>query len=197
MITSSKQFFPESFQERELEAKLTEIFDKVLADFNTSISDVVNKTRYPENLTKEIIYEIFTEKGFDYIVDLLKTIENLPFNKLVAYLSTISLLKGHKKGVEVFLRLLSIEPTITEWYSMSPRGNPHEYDIIVQMNASYVPDIQATIDKIKIFSKNYVYPTIRNIDFSFEESSFSEATPIMAGFYHMYFDGNITERVVL
>jgi hypothetical protein len=127
----------------------------------------------------------------------MDTITDFEFNTLITYVSLISQLKGSRKGLELVLRLLGFESVIREWWEAPDpvdQGEPWTYELKILVNASNVPDIFTTLQKVEVFSRNYVFAQISNIDVQFLLDNFAEAIPIMGGYVKPHYFGRIFQR---
>jgi hypothetical protein len=176
-------------------AKINEMFQYVVDNFNTDLEDTKLKYSGPDTVSEEVIKQILIEQGFDYIKNVMDTLDNFTFNRLVSYLDLINQLKGHRDGLELVLKLLGFDSIIREWWEdPENEGEPWTYEIIVLFNTSYVPDVFETLERIKVFSRNYVIAKITNIEVRFLFSNFAEKGAIMAGFTKARYFGRIRER---
>lgn len=189
------QFIPENLKDFELWPKIQEMMQYILDNAVEEMEDFRLKYKGPDQVRDEVIREILIEQGWNYIVDIMDTIENFEFNTLLSYVSLISQLKGSRKGLELVLRLLGFESIIQEWWEDPDNiGEPWTYEITVLVNASNVPDIFATIAKVEEFSRNYVFAQISNIDVQFLFENFAEKGTIMGGFIKPTYSGKFFTR---
>lgn len=190
-----EQFIPENLREVELFPKIQELAKYVLDKSVDEMKDFRLKYRGPDQVSEETIKEILYELGYDYIVSVMDTITNFQFNTLLSYVSLISQLKGSRKGLELVLKLLGFDSIIKEWWEdPNNLGEPWTYEIVIIANSSNVPDIFDTLEKVQIFSRNYVFGQISNIDIRFAFENFAEKAPIMGGFVKARYFGRIIER---
>lgn len=194
-ITDVDQFIAKYLREdSELYVKMREMMQYVVDNTVEELGDVKYKYTHPEKLKDEAIKAIIAEQGFDYIVNVMNTIDGLEFNTMLSFMDLINQLKGTRKGLELVLKLLGFDSIIKEWWEVGSKHNPWEYEIIVIVNSSLVPDIFDTIDKVKAFSRNYVLAKIANINVRFSASKFAERGVIMGGFAKPVYIGNIVQR---
>jgi hypothetical protein len=190
-----EQFIPENLQEYPLWPKLTELMKYILDNGIEEMKDFREKYTGPDQVSEDVVKEILIEQGFSYIVDIMDTITDFEFNTLITYVSLISQLKGNRKGLELVLRLLGFESVIREWWEdPDALGEPWTYELTVLANASNVPDIFTTLQKVEIFSRNYVFAQISNIDIQFILENFAEAVPIAGGYIKPKYFGRIIQR---
>ena len=178
---NSISYVAEKIRDQEIYPKVTEMLDFIISNFEAEMVDVKNKWTDPNALSEDTIKEIIKELGFTYIKNVMDTITNFQFNTLLQFVSLIGLLKGHRDGLELVLKLLGFDSIIVEWWETT-NEEPWTFEIIILMNSTFVPDIFKTLDKLKIFISNYVFPTISNIDFRFNLDTFGERAAIIAGF---------------
>lgn len=183
MTTSfdSDPWLIEKLKTYELYPKVKEMLDYVISNSLTEFEDVKYKYRGPQIVKTKVIQEIIEELGFGYINGIINTIDNFEFNVLLDFIGLLNLLKGSRLGLELVLKLLSLDSVVQEWWEQSPLGVPDTYVITVIMDGSTVPDPSATLEKVQAFAKEYVYPVISNIDFRFT-FSFAEKNVNFAGF---------------
>lgn len=175
--------------------KMTEILDQVKADYDLDFADVKYKLQDPTQLREEAIKEIIDELGFEYIRQIMDTLTNIEFNVLIDFISLLNLLKGSREGLEIVMRLLGFDTVITEWWEASPQKEELTYDLTVLVNTSLVPDLDATLEKVKIFARHYVLPKLDLVDFKFVLESFLEKQINLAGFVRMKHFGRIVDRL--
>ena len=193
-LGTSLNFLPEGLRSQELYPKVCGMIDYIVQNFETALEDVKYKYRGPEVVRQEVIEQIIEELGFDYINQLMQTITNFEFNQLLQFLGLINLLKGSRDGLELVLKLLGFDSIIIEWWETAPLGAPATFDLTIVVDSSHVPDLNATIDKVKIFTEHYVYPKINNVELKF---SFDFATKNIttAGFVKAKYVGEIMQRI--
>jgi hypothetical protein len=161
---------PLRLREKPLFKKFAEMLDFEIEVSDDEFKDIKFKFRDSEELSDEIVLEIVKEQGFEYISDLILTLQNINTSNILNFVSLLHLLKGHRDGLELVLTLLGFEFEIREWWEQSPQAEPHTFD-----------DVFLTLNRIRTFAENYVYPkfAIANLIVDFE---FAEATAVVAGF---------------
>lgn len=190
-----EQFIPENLRDIELFPKVQEMMKYVMDKSVVEMTDFRLKYRGPDQVSEDTIKQILYEMGYDYIVSLMDTITNFEFNTLLSYVSLVSQLKGSRKGLELVLKLLGFDSVIHEWWEdPNNLGEPWTYEIVVIANNSNVPDIFKTLEMVQVFSRNYVYAQISNINIKFAFENFAEKAPIMGGFVKAKYRGRIIER---
>ena len=193
-INSSIDFLPEGVRAQELYPKVCAMVDYIVQNFETSLVDVRSKYRGPNDVSEDVIKQIINELGFNYISSVMDTITNFEFNQLLQFLSLINLLKGHRNGLELVLKLLGFDSVITEWWEANPQLPVLSFDITVVVNSSFVTDLQKTVDQVKVFTRHYVYPVLNNVDFRFY-LALAKKNVIMAGFTRAFYTGTIIQRL--
>lgn len=193
-LQDSINFVAQELQSEELYPKVSSMLDYIIDNFEDELEDVKSKYRGPSVVREEVIKEIVIELGFEYIKDIMDTITNFEFNVLIDFLSLLNLLKGHRDGLELVLRLLGLDSVISEWWEQDPQGEPHTFDITVIMNTTFIPDVEETLSRVQVFVQNYVFPIINNIDFTFVFDTAFEKNANMAGFVKMKVLGTIRQR---
>ena len=179
-------YIAQKVRDQELYPKVAEMIDFIVAGFEDEIQDVKKKWTGPDVLREETVKQVIEELGFAYIRDVMDTITNFEFNTLLSYVSLISLLKGSREGYELVLKLLGFDSIILEWWEVDPEEEPWTFEIVIIMNTTFVPDVFATLDKVQIFTRHYVFPIISNIDFRFNLDTFAERAAIIAGFVKQF-----------
>lgn len=191
-----KHFIAESLRDAELTKKLNEMMTHIINGVMLELNDTKHKKTKTETLSAETIKEIVREHGFDYIVAVMDTISGFQFNKMLSFLELINELKGTRKGLELVLRLMGFDSIIKEWWEGAQFDqDPWTYEIIVIVNSSYVPDLYNTLDKVKIFSQNYVIAKVTNIEIRFSAENFAKLAPLVGGFSTRIHRGRILQRV--
>lgn len=194
-LDSSIQLIAKKLRKDDFYVKASEIIDKAKADYDVEFADVKYKLQDPSKLRERAIKEIIDELGFGYIRNLMDTLTNIQFNVLIDFISLLNLLKGSREGLEIVMRLLGFDTVITEWWEAAPEKEEMTYDLTVLMSTSLVPDFDATLEKVKIFTEHYVLPKLDVIDFQFVLESFLEKQVNVAGFVKTTQFGKITARL--
>ena len=195
-ITNVDYFIPKHLRNTAMYSKLSDMMTYVLETSVEEFKDVKYKFTRPNDLGPDAVQAIIEEQGFNYITDVMKTMEGLEFNTMLSFMDMVNQLKGTRKGLELVLKLLGFDSIIQEWWEDTTKDvEKWTYEIIVIVNSSNVPDIFSTIEKIKIFSDNYVLAGISNINVKFNASKFAELGAIMGGFEKPTHRGYIIQRV--
>lgn len=194
-LQNSINFVPQNLQQQELYPKIAEMLDYIIDNFETELEDIKFKYRGPSVVREDVIKEIIIELGFEYIKDIMDTIDNFEFNVLLDFISLLNLLKGSREGLELVLKLLGFDSVVTEWWQKDPQGTPHTFDLNVIMNTTYINDVEETLEKVQIFVRNYVFPILETIDFVFAFDSFLEKNANFMAFVKMTVYGTIRQRV--
>lgn len=186
----------ESLRDAELSKKLNEMLTHILNGVMLELNDTKYKKTRTDTLSAETIKEIVREQGFDYIVSVMDTLNGFQFNKMVSFIELINELKGTRRGLELVLRLMGFDSIIKEWFEGAQFDqDPWTYEIIVIVNSSFVPDLFDTLEKVKIFSQNYVIAKVTNIEIRFSAEHFAQLAPLMGGFSTRIYRGRILQRV--
>lgn len=187
-------FLPQGIISQDLYPKVAGMMDHIIQNFETQLEDTRYKYSGPEVVRQEVIEEIVIELGFGYIQQIMSTITNFEFNQLLQFLSLINLLKGSRDGLSLILNLLGFDSVIYEWWELTPPGPVDTFNLVVIVNSSNVPDLNATLDKVKTFTREYVYPTLNIVDFRFTLFVASKNIT-MAGFVRNFYNGTIVQRI--
>lgn len=191
----ASKFIPEKLkQDYELYPKVVELLNYIIQGYAEKFKDIRLKNSGPDQVREEVIKEIIKELGFEYITQVMDTITGFQFNSLLEFISLVNLLKGSRAGFELILKLLGFDSIITEWWEVSPKAQPQTYELIVIMDNTFIPNVLDTLEKVKVFSLAYVFPSISNIDFRFG-LSFGEKNVTFFGFSKAHYYGNILVRV--
>lgn len=188
MTFSSAEFLPEKLKDGELYQKAASMVDYIVNNALVELEDVKYKYRGPDIVREEVIKEIIKELGFQYIVDVMDTLDNFQFNALLEFVSLINLLKGSRQGLELILKLLGFNIILSEWWEQFPPAAAHTYNMTVVMNTSYVPNPVDTLNKVQVFASHYVFPVVDHIDYRFT-LTFAEKNATVAGFWKAKYVG--------
>jgi hypothetical protein len=190
----SLNYVPEKLRSLELYPKLQAMMNYVLDGALVDFKDVRFKYRGPDVVSGEAIQEIINELGFSYISSVMQTITNYEFNTLLSFLALINQLKGSRDGLVLVLRLLGFDAVIQEWWQSAPQGEPYTFQIVILLDNSIVTDPFVTLDRVKQFIREYVFPTISNIDFKFT-FAFASKNLTVAGFTKARYTGRIMTAI--
>lgn len=194
-LESAIQLVSKNLRDDEFFIKLSEVLDYAVEQYQEEFSDIRWKKQDSTQLREIAIKEIVTELGFDYIRNLMDTLTNIEFNALIDFLSLLNLLKGSRRGVEIVLRLLGLDSIIVEWWENSPQKEEMTFDLTVIVTNSTVPDIDETLDKVRIFIQHYVLPKLDLIEFVFILGSFLEQSIAIGGFVRKKSFGKIVGKI--
>lgn len=183
-------YVPAKLQKYELWPKVASMITHIIDNFLADFADIRYKYTEPTLVSNDVITNIINDRGFGYIADIMSTLNNFEFNTLLEFIALINLLKGSRRGLELILKLLSLDALITEWWEQVPQGEPDTFVITVIMNTTTVPDPLATLEKVKVFCREYVYPVISNIDFKFS-LQFATKNANFGGFIKAHYSGTI------
>ena len=180
-MTDSIVKVPLRLRNKALYKKFAEMLDFQIEVLDDEFKDIKFKFRDSEQLSDETVLEIVKEQGFEYIADIVSTLQNIQTNNLLNFVSLLHLLKGHRDGLELVLTLLGFEFEIREWWEQDPQGDPHTFDMDIFLNLSQVSNVFLTLNRIRTFVENYVYPKfeVANLIVDFQ---FAQAHALVAGF---------------
>lgn len=183
ITTDTIQVVAENLRELEIYPKVTDMLNYIIDKMATEFADVENKFIDPNLVDEEVVSEIIREYGFEYINDIAATLTTLDSSLLLHFVSLLNLLKGHRSGLELILRVLGFESVISEWWEQSPKGEPMTFNMQVFINYSQVSgSVFDTLAQIKKFTRFYVFPIFQVADVVFDYE-FAEAGTAMAGFH--------------
>lgn len=191
---TSIQAIPPNLQALPLNTKTTSLIDYLVQQQALAFQDVKYKYSNPAQVNSEVIVQIINEFGFTYITNLMSTITNYEFNTLLSFVSLINLLKGSVTGLQLILVLLGFDAVITQWYQIAPLGVPYTYAMLLLMNSSYVQNPIATVDAVKIFARQYVFPLLTSLTYNFNVN-FAQVGSAIVAFDKSYAYGNIVGRL--
>jgi len=186
MINDVKKFIAERLRDEDLYAKVLEMLQHVLDDSEIGYNDIIQKYNDPAQLDPEATEALLAEFGFSYIGDIFSLFEAQDLVSLVRYLNFISLMKGHRDGLEVILEFLGLDYEIVEWwegnagedvtYDYSPPNTvktlaPHEWKMTINLiTSSHPADIAKSAEAIILFTRNYVYPVLQWLELVYEDT---------------------------
>lgn len=185
---------PEDLRALDLYPKVTDMMNFIVRKYAEEFEDISLKHKGPNVVREEVVKNIITELGFDYITSVMDTLEGVEFNTLLEFVSLINLLKGSRTGLELVLKLLGFDSIIREWWEQDPKHEVYTFEIVVIMDSNNVPDAVATLERVKTFARAYVFPLVENIDFRFS-LEIGTLTAITAGFFKPHYYGVILERL--
>lgn len=191
------KFIAEALRKDEvLYTKIVSILDNVVQTGLDDFKDVVDKYTDPDGASTEVIDNIILENGFGYIKDLTDTLTGIERDILLHFISLLHLLKGHRTGLELVLTVLGFNAVITEWFEQTPKGEPNTFIMDVDFNLSIVTDVFDTLEKLRIFVREYVYPilSLTNINVDLE---FANPDILVSGFVTTEITGTITNELIL
>lgn len=188
-------YIPKHLRGTDLYVKIQELMLYVVESSIEEFKDV--KYKYTDNaqLSSEAVKNTIIEQGFNYIVDVMDTVEGLEFNVMLSFMDVVNQLKGTRAGLELVLKLMGFDSIISEWWEdPSVEKDKWSYEIVVIFNSSNVPDIFNTVEKVRGFSDNYVLGKISNIDIRFSAEEFASIPAVLSGFTHVTHFVKIIER---
>jgi len=181
------EFIPPDLRQFETYPKYAELLQYIVDNFYLEFNDISAKYKDPSSVTPEVVEQVINEFGFKYIYSITEDFNNFDTTVLLNFMSLLHLMKGTRSGLEIVLQLLGFNATIVEWWETDPRGEEHTFDMTINMNLSIVTDVFKTLDKVRVFIENYVYPKFNfaTVVFAFE---LSEAQTAFAGFSTQTYD---------
>lgn len=181
----SISFIAENLRRHELYPKISEMLNYIVEQYAvTDIQDVEFKFTDPDKLSEDAISAIIEEYGFRYINEIVDTLTGIETNILIHFISLLHLLKGHRRGLELVLKVLGFDSVIEEWWEQSPKGEPATFNMVVFFNLSNLaPGVSVfeVLDRIRLFAREYVYPKFQLADVQFE-FNLADMGTAMAGF---------------
>jgi len=188
-LSDSKSFLPEALQKYDFWTMVCDLIDYGIAPGLSANEDVVYKYIRPEIVREEVIKEILIEMGYGYLVDLMDTITNYSFNDLLSFFAWVQQMKGSKLGYQLTLKLLGLDVALQEWWE-SGEPTPWTHDIVILIDTSYIKDIDLTLQKVRDFSRNYVYSHLDTIRLTYTPDIFASNKAVMGGFSMSLSKGN-------
>lgn len=190
-IKDTLNYLPKELRKFELNPKVAEMLDYIITNAAEDFKDVSAKYRDPDNAKEEVVESIINEYGFAYINTVIDTLTTLEFNILLQFMGLLHFLKGTREGLDLILSVLGFTFEVVEWWEKDPQGEPHTFDMTIDMDLSLVDDVLATLAQIRAFTEEYVYPKFELANLSFL-IKFVAASPILAGFSTHVHDGQFT-----
>jgi hypothetical protein len=187
-------FLPEKLRGQPIYPKITAMLDHILTGSIQEFEDVRLKYAGQDVLRNDVVKEIVSELGFEYVKNVMDTITNFEFNLLLQFIALLNILKGSRQGLDLILQLLGFSTIIKEWWENTPPTSPDTYDLIVVMDTTIVENPALTLNKIQLFAREYVYPVLSNTDFRFS-LSFVSKNVNMGGFSKSRYSSVITARL--
>ena len=170
----SSLLLPYNNRIQELNKQFTDIFNFLIQlesenpdSFEKVLQSITNKYIDYFDLSDDIIYELISESGYDYIIDLDLNLGTSELSTFYSYLKLIHLMKDTRPGLEFVLQLLGYESKIVEWWEMPnvtglSYGDSNTFDLVIKLvNQPTLTTNQ--IAKIRKFVRFYVYPVLRYI----------------------------------
>lgn len=186
-------FIPEGIKNHPIYIELNDLIQQYLDQTDLDLVDIKNKYRNILTLNNDVVREIFKEFGYDYINEVMELSED-EIRAFLGYLAIIHLLKGHKRGLELVLQLIGIQTELVEWWEEDPPAEPASFkaNFFILDMSNVLP---LTIDKLKEFIKNYVYPTLRSFQLVYE-GIIGQRKVIFGGFEDFKYEDEINHFVV-
>jgi hypothetical protein len=183
------KYLPEGVADYDLFVKMSEILQYLVDKFNEELADTENKYVGGTD-SEEILDRVLFEYGYSYVADLADSLTTIDASLLLSLISLLHFKKGTQEGLSLILELLGFEAEITNWYEEVPVTEEHTYSININVDLSNVPDLLTTLEKIKVFSENYVYPVLDKFELTFT-FQVAEGSTAHAGFTSLLSAGSI------
>lgn len=190
----SALFIPEKLRDQPIYPKICSMTDYIISNAVLQFEDVSLKYSGSDVVRNDVIKEIVSELGFDYVRGVMDTITNFEFSILLQFIALLNTLKGSRQGLELILRLLGFDTVVREWWEETPPLPVDTYNLIVIMNTTFVQNPAETLEKVREFAREYVYPTLNTIDFRFS-LSFATKNVNFGGFTRARYTGSISTRI--
>lgn len=152
------KFIPEDLRQFEIHPKVAELLNFIVDKFNTDYGDILNKYKNPSDVSEDVISVIIRENGFSYIANIAANLTDTDTNILLNFMSLLHFMKGTRAGLELVLEVLGFKAEIVEWWETTPPGEEDTFNMTVFMDLSKVDDVFKTLERIRLFTLNYVYP---------------------------------------
>lgn len=195
MRKTTIEYLPKNLRGFELYPKVAEMMDYILENAAKEFEDIEYKYRNPDLVSDEVIERVIYEYGFQYINDLADTLIEVDRSILLYFMGLLYFYKGTRIGMELILTVLGFGFEIQEWWEQDPKGEEHTFNMTVLMDVSNLKgNVFDTINKIKEFTRFYVYPIfdIANVSFLFE---LAETNISHAGFIDQDLSGYIEATI--
>ena len=174
---SVRRWIPNNLNNRELVQQFADAIDWLLSvDYPDSdkladrFNSIRNKYINLQDVPIEDVYAIINESGYSYITDILSLSDD-SLRTFVSFLNFIHQNKGTKRGLEFVFKLLQMDYEITEWFDMTPIGEPMTFNInLLSFSPNNIGGLQI-INKLIVFCHNYVYPVLTNLTVQFNMDS--------------------------
>ena len=193
-LTDVAKFLAAYKADKALWVKLNAMSNYIVVNTTNQMKVVRYKYRDQTQIGNDAIKEIIIENGYQYVSDVLDTLNSFDFQTLISFAHLIGNLKGTRVGIELVLQLMGFASVITEWWEATPVAEPWSYKITVTVDTSFVPDLYATLAALRSFSQSYQFALISNIDLLFGGAEFAQAGAVMGGFVQNTWRGTIIQR---
>jgi hypothetical protein len=195
-LTDSSAFIAAYQNNTVLWPKIVSMTNYIVAQVAADMAPVKYKYTSPPQVGNAGIQQIIIERGYSYIADVMGTIQGVDFTTMLYFAHLIGNLKGTTVGMQLVLQLMGFDSIITEWWQATPgSAQPWTYKITVIVDESNVPNLYTTLAALKVFSYNYVFALISDIELEFSAVNFATDVAIMGGFVHQRRFGSIVQRL--
>ena len=133
------------------------------------VNEILNKYKDPTELSLNELTHIFSEQGYEYLLEVLNLSEEeklSQYQTMVSFIPLIHALKGHRRGVELIMDLITqgslSEYSIMEWWEDTVSNPlPAKGTAVVTLDFAD-PSLVGfdTLDRLKAFFLSYVYAQV-------------------------------------
>jgi len=193
-VLQARNYVPQNLRGTEFWEEMIEDIQHILNSEWCNTNDIQNKYYDLLALSGDSVQEVIKEMGYGYILDIVN-IGATQLRALAGFIPLIHLLKGHRSGLELVLRLLGMTFLIIEWWEAQGNllvlgelyGLTNHPMYRTNINVS-TPDFTGsgfgqpctfymkiyvdidtmftdTIDYLEEFVRHYVYPILSQLDF--------------------------------
>jgi len=173
-------FLPVNLRELPFWKMASELIDNANAEQLESLR-LINE-KYISSINEGQIKAIFDEMGYSYLTQLMDTITNYDFTKILGFFAWVQYWKGSRQGYSLTLSLLGLNASIVEWWESGATYRPWTHDVSISVDESYIKDINKTLLEVINFTENYVYSKINSITLIYgRKGDYASANTKMAG----------------
>lgn len=162
MLIDSLDFIPKKLQNNSVLSKIAELLNYLISvetdnlnEILKAYNDVYYKYKDITQLSEDMLKELLSELGFNYILDLF-TLTKVELIAFLKYLNLIAALKGTTNGVKLVLQLLNFNFTYELWYEQTPIGRP--FTATVRITTTDYDSV--LLSKLNKFFRQYTLPLV-------------------------------------
>lgn len=162
MLIDSLDFIPKKLQNNSVLSKIAELLNYLISvetdnlnEILKAYNDVYYKYKDITQLSEDMLKELLSELGFNYILDLF-TLTKVELIAFLKYLNLIAALKGTTNGVKLVLQLLNFNFNYELWYEQTPIGRP--FTATVRITTTDYDSI--LLSKLNKFFRQYTLPLV-------------------------------------